>query len=64
MENYALKILQEKVNEINYYIKLIKQHEPIDYKFSLDYINLVKKRIHLQRVIAIIKVMNLSVEIE
>jgi hypothetical protein len=60
MNNYALQVLQNRLHEVNYYIRVMKNINPDEYKHMPDYHNLRKKRMHLQRVIAIIKVMDLN----
>ena len=60
MENYAVKVLQQRVDEINVYIEKMKSFNPEEYKFMPDYDNLKKKRRHLQRVIAIVRLMDLN----
>ena len=59
MPNYAIQILRSKLDEINTYIKNMKSISP-DYKFMPDFHNLKKKRRHLLRVIALIRLMDLK----
>ncbi len=60
MDNYAIQILQAKLDEINFYIETMKSINPEDVRFLPDYKNLLRKRRHLQRVIAIIRLMDLK----
>jgi hypothetical protein len=60
MPNYATQILQAKLDEINFYIDVMKKDSPDEYRFMPDYDNLKLKRRHLLRVIAIIRLMDLN----
>lgn len=60
MDNYAIQVLQIRLDEINTYIDKMKSINPNEYKFMPDFDNLRTKRRHLLRVIAIIRLMDLN----
>lgn len=60
MRNYAIDVLNSKLDEITFYMEMMKSISPYDYHFYPDYDNLRQKRRHLMRVIAIIKLMDLN----
>lgn len=60
MDNYAIQVLQAKLDEINFYMEQMKKINPEEAKFMPDYDNLRQKRRHLLRVIAIVRLMDLN----
>lgn len=60
MENYAIQVLKQRLDEINFYMEQMKKENPDEARFMPDYDNLRKKRRHLQRVIAIVRLMDLN----